>query len=125
MAFNRVILMGRLTRDPELKTTQSGISVTSFQIAVDRRYRAGEDKQADFKTDLDIINKNSHGFSLIDNSILNNDSNGMRIQKAVRDIIAILYCKDSHHVHCMIGSLINGNSNRKHKLEEWSKSWRE
>lgn len=88
-------------------------------------YNIPKDKQADFKTDLDIINKNSHGFSLIDNSILNNDSNGMRIQKAVRDIIAILYCKDSHHVHCMIGSLINGNSNRKHKLEEWSKSWRE
>ena len=46
--FNLVVLTGRLTFDPELKTTQSGISVTSFQIAVDRRYRAGEEKQADF-----------------------------------------------------------------------------
>lgn len=46
--FNLVVLTGRLTFDPELKTTQSGISVTSFQIAVGRRSRAGEDKQADF-----------------------------------------------------------------------------
>ena len=46
--FNLVVLTGRLTADPELKTTQSGISVTSFSIAVDRRYRAGEEKQTDF-----------------------------------------------------------------------------
>lgn len=46
--FNLVVLTGRLTADPELKTTQSGISVTSFSIAVDRRYRAGEDRQTDF-----------------------------------------------------------------------------
>lgn len=46
--FNLVVLTGRLTADPELKTTQSGISVTSFSIAVDRRYRAGEERQTDF-----------------------------------------------------------------------------
>ena len=46
--FNLVVLTGRLTADPELKTTQSGISVTSFSIAVDRRYRAGEENQTDF-----------------------------------------------------------------------------
>lgn len=47
--LNRVILMGRLVADPELKTTQSGISVTSFRIAVDRSYvKAGEERQADF-----------------------------------------------------------------------------
>ena len=46
--FNLGVLTGRLTADPELKTTQSGISVTSFSIAVDRRYRAGEEKQTDF-----------------------------------------------------------------------------
>ena len=45
--FNIVILTGRLTADPELKTTPSNISVTSFSIAVNRRYRAGEE-QADF-----------------------------------------------------------------------------
>ncbi len=48
--FNKVILGGRLTADPELKTTPSGISVTSFTIAVNRRYAKGngEESQADF-----------------------------------------------------------------------------
>jgi len=51
--LNRVILMGRLVSDPELKTTNSGISVTSFRIAVDRSYvRAGEERKADF---IDIV----------------------------------------------------------------------
>ena len=48
MAFNKVILMGRLTADPELKQTQSGTAVTSFTLAVDRKYSKGEDKQCDF-----------------------------------------------------------------------------
>ena len=46
--FNLVVLTGRLTADPELKTTNTGISVTSFSIAVNRRYRAGEETQTDF-----------------------------------------------------------------------------
>lgn len=46
--FNLVVLTGRLTADPELKTTQSGISVTSFSIAVSRNYRSGEEPQTDF-----------------------------------------------------------------------------
>ena len=36
--LNRVSLMGRITADPELKTTTTGVSVTSFSIAVDRNY---------------------------------------------------------------------------------------
>ena len=46
--FNLVVLTGRLTADPELKTTPNGVSVTSFSIAVERRYRQGEERQADF-----------------------------------------------------------------------------
>ena len=47
--LNRVILMGRLTAIPELKTTQSGNSVTSFSVAVDRNYvKQGEERKADF-----------------------------------------------------------------------------
>ncbi len=46
--FNLVVLTGRLTADPELKTTPNGISVTRFSIAVSRRYRSGEESQADF-----------------------------------------------------------------------------
>ena len=47
MAFNKVILMGRLTADPELKQTQSGTTVTSFNIAVDRKVK---DSPCDFFT---------------------------------------------------------------------------
>jgi single-strand DNA-binding protein len=49
-SFNKVILGGRLTADPELKTTPSGASVTSFTVAVNRRFgaKAGEEAQADF-----------------------------------------------------------------------------
>lgn len=46
--FNLAILTGRLTADPELKTTPSGKSVTSFAIAVNRNYKAGEEQQTDF-----------------------------------------------------------------------------
>lgn len=44
-SINQVILLGRLTRDPEARTTPSGKTVVSFSIAVDR---AGQDDQADF-----------------------------------------------------------------------------
>lgn len=47
--LNSIIIMGRLTADPELRTTSSGLSVTSFSVAVDRNYtRAGEEKKTDF-----------------------------------------------------------------------------
>ncbi len=47
--LNCAIIMGRLTADPELRTTSNGLSVTSFSVAVDRRFtRSGEEKQTDF-----------------------------------------------------------------------------
>lgn len=46
--LNVVVLTGRLTDTPELKTTGSGTSVCSFSIAVERRYKSGEERQADF-----------------------------------------------------------------------------
>ena len=47
--MNAICLMGRLTGDPELKTTQSGVSVTSFSVAVDRAYRSkDQERQTDF-----------------------------------------------------------------------------
>ena len=46
--FNLVVLTGRLTVQPELKTTTNGISVCTFGIAVDRAYKKGEEKQTDF-----------------------------------------------------------------------------
>ena len=46
--FNLVVLTGRLTADPELRYTPNNIPVTSFSIAVSRRYKAGEQAEADF-----------------------------------------------------------------------------
>lgn len=47
--MNKVILMGRLTSEPELKTTPNGISVTSFSLAVDRNYvKQGGERKTDF-----------------------------------------------------------------------------
>ena len=52
--LNRIILMGRLTRDPELRQTQSGASVANFSLAVDRDFK---DKQTGEKTTdfIDIV----------------------------------------------------------------------
>ena len=49
MAFNKVILVGNLVADPELKQTPSGVSVATFTLAVQRRYAKPDDaQQADF-----------------------------------------------------------------------------
>lgn len=48
--LNKVILAGRLTSDPELKQTPSGVSTTTFHIAVNRRYEKDGQREADFIT---------------------------------------------------------------------------
>lgn len=50
--LNAAVLMGRLTADPELKHTPNSVAVTSFTIAVDRKYNPQGEKQADF---IDIV----------------------------------------------------------------------
>lgn len=51
--INNAVIMGRLVADPELRTTASGVSVTSFTVAVDRRFASkDEERQADF---IDVI----------------------------------------------------------------------
>ena len=46
--INRVILVGRLTKDPMLRKTQTGTSVTSFTVACGRRVAAGQEPQTDY-----------------------------------------------------------------------------
>lgn len=46
--MNKVILLGRLTRDPELRTTPSGVSVCSFSVAVNKRFAKDGQRDADF-----------------------------------------------------------------------------
>ena len=55
--LNRVVLIGRLANDPELKYTPSGIAVSSFRIAVDRRFAnsQGEREQGDLPRALDRV----------------------------------------------------------------------
>lgn len=51
--LNHITLMGRLTRDPELRRTQSGTAVTSFTLAVDRDFKSQSgEKETDF---IDIV----------------------------------------------------------------------
>lgn len=52
--LNKIVIMGRLTRDPELRQTGSGTSVASFTLAVDRDYsgRDGGEKETDF---IDVV----------------------------------------------------------------------
>ena len=46
--MNFIAIHGRLVRDPEIRQTQSGVSVTTITVAVDRSYSAGGEKQTDF-----------------------------------------------------------------------------
>ena len=52
--MNQIVIMGRMTRDPELRQTPNGISVASFTLAVDRGYtpRDGSERQTDF---IDVV----------------------------------------------------------------------
>lgn len=51
--LNHIVLMGRLTKDPELRTTQSGTSVASFTVACERDFAAqGQQRETDF---VDIV----------------------------------------------------------------------
>lgn len=50
--LNHIVVMGRLTRDPELRKTASGVSVTSFTVAVDRDFSQDGQKETDF---IDVV----------------------------------------------------------------------
>ena len=50
--LNHIVVMGRLTRDPEFRKTASGVSVTSFTVAVDRDFSQDGQKETDF---LDVV----------------------------------------------------------------------
>lgn len=71
--MNKVILLGRAVRDPELNTTNSGLSVCRFSLAVDRPFKQGEEKQADF---LNIVAWRSQA-----------DSCGKYLKKGMRCVV--------------------------------------
>jgi len=53
--FNKVILMGNLTRDPETKTTTSGQTVTNFSLAVNRTWRSQDGQQQEAVSYIDCV----------------------------------------------------------------------
>lgn len=71
--LNHITIMGRLTRDPELRRTGSGIAVTSFTLAVDRDFnpKDGGEKEVDFidcnawRSTAEFIERNFHKGSMI------------------------------------------------------------
>lgn len=70
--INSVVIMGRLTYEPELRATPSGISVVRFQVAVDRSYqKAGEERKTDFidvtawRQTAEFVSKYFHKGSMI------------------------------------------------------------
>ena len=72
MSINTAVIMGRLTADPELKTTASGLSVLSFSVAVERNYqKEGEEKSVDFinvvawRKTAEFVSKYFHKGSMI------------------------------------------------------------
>lgn len=89
--INTVILMGRLTADPEIKTTSSGISFCKFTVAVDRNFadKTTGERQADFiscvawRQTAEFINKyfSKGRMIIIEGTLQNNnyaDSNGVK-----------------------------------------------
>ncbi len=56
-SLNRVFLIGNLTRDPELKYTQSGLAVCEFGLAVNRKYKTGqgEDREETMFADITVF----------------------------------------------------------------------
>ncbi len=87
--LNKVILMGRLVADPELRRTQNDISVCRFRIAVDRPYQKDRERQADFinctawRNNADFIQRyfSKGKMIIVEGSLRNNDytdANGVK-----------------------------------------------
>ena len=87
--LNRVILMGRLTADPELRKTASDLSVTSFTLAVDRNYGKGADRQTGSIQVRNYTDKNDNKRQavevLVDQAFFADSKNSSNTSSAVDD----------------------------------------
>lgn len=114
--LNKVILVGRLTADPELKTTQGSISVTSFTVAVNRPYSKDRQQTADFiscvawRQTAEFITKHFHK----GNSICLIGSIQMRSyddQNGVKRYVTEVVCDEARFVDSKADSTpTNGNA---------------
>lgn len=104
--YNRVILMGRLTADPELKQTQSGLYFSRFSVAVDRGYaKQGEERKTDFfdvvcwKQTAEFVNRYfSKGRMIhLEGRLQNNnytDQNGVKHYRVEIQVDNVGFCGD-------------------------------
>lgn len=87
--LNKVILMGRLVADPEMRQTSAGIPVVRFRIAVDRPYQKDKERQADFisvtawRSTAEFVNRffSKGKMIIVEGSLRNNDytdNNGIK-----------------------------------------------
>lgn len=122
--INRVVLVGRLTRDPDLRTTGSGISVLSFTLAVDRQYtNAQGERDADFincviwrKAAENFANFTSKG-SLVGidgrlqtRSYENKDGQRVYVTEVVVDNFALLESRRARQERPSAGNQFNGGN---------------
>lgn len=111
-SVNRVVLIGRLTRDPELRKTSSDLSVVSFTIAVDgRTQRDGENNASFFscvawKGTAENVKKFTHKGSLVaidghlqQRSYMSKDNRKMSVVEVVCDSVQFLDPKNSSAAH--------------------------
>lgn len=121
--INRVVLTGRLTRNPELKTTQNGLSVASFTIAVNRQFiDSNGNREADFincviwKKSAENLCKYTHKGSLIGidgrlqtRSYDNNNGQKVFVTEVVVDSFSLLEPKNESQTNNQSSN--NGYSN--------------
>lgn len=105
MSVNKVFLMGRLTKTPELKTTTSGISCCRFSIAVDRYNKNSEEKKADFfnvtawRGTADFVAKyfTKGRMIFVEGDLMNNDytdNNGVKHYSMTVNAQNVSFCGD-------------------------------
>ena len=103
--INKIILMGRLTADPELRTTQSGISSCSFNVAVNRPYQKDKQQEADFirvtawRQTAEFISKyfSKGKMIIVEGSLRNNDytdANGVKHYSMVVNAESVYFAGD-------------------------------
>ena len=108
--LNRIVLIGRLTRDPELRYTPSGVAVCSFALAVDRNFKNAQgERETDF---IDVVVWRQQGencanylskgkIAAVDGSLRirsyqANDGSNRRVAEVVADNVRFLSPKDSN-----------------------------
>ncbi|APT18496.1 single-stranded DNA-binding protein [Amylolactobacillus amylotrophicus DSM 20534] len=124
--INRVVLVGRLTRDPDLRTTGSGVSVATFTLAVNRQFtNAQGEREADFVNCV-IWRKSAENFSnftrkgslvgvegrIQTRSYDNNEGQRVYVTEVVVDNFSLLESRSQTESRRSGENNFNGNSNQ-------------